>query len=60
MSLELDSLTALLIGIFLGIGSLTYFLGRFDRQYESGCFYNLIVLLIVSMIAAIALGSLNG
>ena len=60
MSVTFDPLTALLIGILLGIGGFTHFLGRFDREYESGCFYNLIVLLTVLVIVAIVLASLNG
>lgn len=55
-----NPLGAILIGFLLGIGSMTYFLSRFDREEQSGCFYNSLLLLTALGVIAIALGSLNG
>jgi len=50
---------AVLIGMLLGVGGAIAFVARFDRTSESGCFYRLLLTMVVVVIAAIVLGTVS-
>lgn len=50
----------MLVGILIGVGGIIALISRLDRTGESGCFYQLLLTVVVVAIAAIVLGMVIG
>ena len=50
----------MLIGLLLGMGCLVYVLRRADPHQDTGCFYTLVMFILVIGIAVVLLVSLGG
>lgn len=48
-------MTTLVIGFFVGVGTFIAFLGRMDRANGSGCFYALMLGLVILMAGIVML-----
>jgi hypothetical protein len=50
-------MATLAVGFLVGVGAVIAFLGRMDRERENGCFYTLILGLVLVAALAIAIGT---
>lgn len=60
MNAVANLVSPMLIGALFGAGSVIYFVSRFDRQQQNGCFYIVLLSLITMVIGVIVLVSING